>query len=109
MRKETRGDCGRDGLCEFGGNCAGDCHFEAEAEHDYVAALPVIDTSMVAADASKPSSLSLTYGNPHGSPDERENGACHRSERRYRQGDRLWLSSRGCRCRNLRASAGAAG
>jgi NAD(P)-dependent dehydrogenase (short-subunit alcohol dehydrogenase family) len=54
-------------------------------------------------------SLCLAYGNPHGSPDEWEDGTRHRSERRYRQGDRPCLGSRGCRCRNLRASPGAAG
>ena len=38
------------------------------------------------ADASKPLSLSQ-HGSPHGSPDERENGPCYRSKRRYRQSD----------------------
>src|ERR1700721_87818 len=38
------------------------------------------------ADPDKSSSLCLTYGNPHGSPDERQGGTRHRSERRYRQG-----------------------
>src|ERR1700730_4041724 len=59
-----------------------------------------IERRMLARRSNEALSLSLTYGNPHGSPDERENGARQRSERRYRQGDRIRAGSRTCRCRD---------